>query len=1061
MGPPVSQGVGRLLGVGRDRFRDPFVAQGTWRSGALHVWGWNGVEVAPTAWLYSGFRRIGLDGAPTGWHDSPISYGAVGRVVIDPPESAALYAASVQLDPFNAAVWLSELPPPGTDQLSDSLAWFARVAELARRMVDTDRITPVIRDEGPFTIAAWEPVVDAETGAVVEQLRASMPALCTLGATADVTSMLEQFVDGIARTLLHRTGWKPDLGRQRKPEVQALRATFTSLARPDRVVRGGTDEFAGALTRLRHELDRYRARRHGEPVVVPRLRLLISDDPLDPWGVRLELVDEGDNQRWCTAADIVSATPLAVDLANGESRLGTLHVAAREAAERIADLPGLADLAAGLTPPAGPITAAGPGTAAGFERHPGDGRPGEVELPLDLAEDFLDIAPVELHRMGIELLGPERLVRRRPAVSGEARAAPQDDRTARFSAEAIVEWNMVVDGDEVSDDELARVAEAGATLLFTGHRWVRIDPDELRRKRAELGELRAERDRLTPLQLLQLANGDDSTDDQPQIAWADGGEDGEDDAVGDRHDEVPDLVSSRAAVDERQVDAALEAFSDLDWVRGLLHGLPDEELAETIESSLFVGELRHYQRRGLSWMQLLARLGLGGCLADDMGLGKTATTLAHLVERPGPHLVVCPLSVVRNWRSEAGRFTPKLDVVVHHGANRTKADNDADELFAIDRDRQLVITTYGLLPRDLEHLSGIDWNTVVLDEAQMVKNPNTKAAKAVRRLSAEQKLALTGTPVENRLSELWAILDAVNPGILGGLAGFRERFGTPIERRGDVDAAARLRRLTQPFVLRRTKADKRLLPDLPDKIEQVAYAKLTKEQATLYQGVVDQLLQDAERESGMRRRGLVLAALMRLKQICNHPAHALKDGSRLEGRSGKLSRFDELVSDLLERDERALVFTQFREMGDLLTGHLETRFDLRAPFLHGGVSRSGRDRMVDGFQDGSAPPLLIVSLKAGGTGLNLTAASQVIHYDRWWNPAVEDQATDRAWRIGQRRTVNVHKLVCEGTVEERIGAVIDDKRKLADAVVGNSEAWLSELSTDELRDLVVLGDDDE
>jgi len=344
----------------------------------------------------------------------------------------------------------------------------------------------------------------------------------------------------------------------------------------------------------------------------------------------------------------------------------------------------------------------------------------------------------------------------------------------------------------------------------------------------------------------------------------------------------------------------------------------------------------------------------------------------------------------------------------------------------------------------------------VLDEAQMVKNPNTKAAKAVRALRAEQKLALTGTPVENRLSELWAILDAVNPGLLGSLNSFRERFGTPIERHQDADAAARLRKMTQPFVLRRTKADKRLLPDLPDKIEQVAYAKLTKEQATLYQQVVDQLLHDAEQESGMRRRGLVLAALMRLKQICNHPAHALKDGSRLAGRSGKLTRFDELVTDLLDREERALVFTQFREMGDLLTQHIASEFEFDAPFLHGGVTRTRRDAMVDRFQDGTAPPLLIVSLKAGGTGLNLTAASEVIHYDRWWNPAVEDQATDRAWRMGQQRTVNVHKLVCEGTVEEKIGIVIDDKRKLADAVVGNSEAWLSELSTDDLRDLVVL-----
>jgi SNF2 family DNA or RNA helicase len=541
---------------------------------------------------------------------------------------------------------------------------------------------------------------------------------------------------------------------------------------------------------------------------------------------------------------------------------------------------------------------------------------------------------------------------------------------------------------------------------------------------------------VTPLELLRLANDAElGDDDTPAIS------------IRDEYDDHTGSPDDAAAAD----DAA--------WVRNLLAGLPDERLDETHESSEFVGELRHYQRRALSWLQFLAKLGLGGCLADDMGLGKTATTLAHLLERPGPHLVVCPLSVVRNWSQEAARFTPKLDVKIHHGANRAQGLHEDDTLFESDPERQLVITTYGLLPRDLEHLGEVDWSTVVLDEAQMVKNPNTKAARAVRQLRADQKLALTGTPVENRLSELWSILDAVNPGLLGSLKKFREQFGTPIERHGDELAAARLRRLTQPFVLRRTKADKRLLPDLPDKIEQIAYAKLTREQATLYQQVVDQLLADAEQAKGMRRRGLVLAALMRLKQICNHPAHALGDGSRLAGRSGKLTRFDELVTELLDAGERALVFTQFREMGELLRTHVGDQFHFDPPFLHGGVSRNGRDRMVDAFQDGTGPPLLLVSLKAGGTGLNLTAASQVIHYDRWWNPAVEDQATDRAWRIGQERTVNVHKLVCEGTVEERIGVVIDDKRKLADAVVGTGEAWLSELSTDELRDLVVLETD--
>ena len=551
--------------------------------------------------------------------------------------------------------------------------------------------------------------------------------------------------------------------------------------------------------------------------------------------------------------------------------------------------------------------------------------------------------------------------------------------------------------------ELARAEHAGATLLHTGRRWVRLDPAALRRARRRLLEHQRDHATVDAVTLMRLAG------------------DGEVDAGAGPHTA---------------------------WTAALLDGLPDEHLIEETEDPAFAGELRPYQRRGLAWLRFLDRLGLGGCLADDMGLGKTATTLAHLLTRPGPHLVVCPLSVVHNWRAEAARFTPSMRVVVHHGAERA-ADGELDGA-------ELVITTYGLLPRDLEHLGAVSWSTVVADEAQMIKNPATHAAKALRALGAGQKLALTGTPVENRLADLWAILDAVNPGLLGSRERFRHRFGKPIERDGDGEAAARLRRITQPFVLRRSKADRSLVPDLPDKIEQIAWAGLSKEQAVLYQHVVDQLLADAAATTGMKRRGLVLAALTRLKQICNHPAHVLGDGSRLTGRSGKLARYDELVDELLDVGERALVFTQFRQMGDLLQRHASEHLDLRVPFLHGGVSRARRETMVTDFQAGIGPPLLLVSLKAGGTGLNLTAASQVIHYDRWWNPAVEDQATDRAWRIGQGRTVVVHKLVCEGTVEERIATLIDQKRALADSVVGSGESWLSELSTAELRELVAL-----
>jgi hypothetical protein len=982
------------------RHRPPYVAQGTWRSGALHVWGWNGIDVGSMAWLYGGFRAVGDDGRRAGWHDSPISYGVIGRIDIALDGLPTLHASAVQLDPMATAVWLSELP--GEPYLSDSLAWFARLTELARRTVASSRVVPAVLEEGPFTVARWLPTTTAEIDATLEALAASMPPICVAGSTADVTSIYERLVDGIARGFLHQQGWRPDLGRQRNATAQALRAVFGALAKPDHVVRGGTPEFDTTLDQLRGELDRHRRRLRGEPVVVPRLRLLITDDPLDPWTVRLELVDDRDTSRWCSANDVWDRTAAALEVARSEEHLDGLAETITATVDQVVNVvPGLAELAV---------------------QH----EPTQVELELDVAEDFLDVAPAELSRLGIELIGPERLVRARVRVTGEATAVPPDDRRRQFGAEALVDWKLVVGDEEVSEADVARAAEAGATLLHTGHRWVRIDPDQLRRTRARLTDLQATSSTVTPLQLLRLVD-EEPDDDGPAIQVSD------------------------------TSDPGIDASGD--WIATLLAGLPDERLDETEESPEFAGELRHYQRRGLSWLRFLAGLGLGGCLADDMGLGKTATTLAHLLERPGPHLVVCPLSVVRNWSQEAARFAPKLDVRIHHGPDRSQGLHADDTLFGADPERQLVITTYGLLPRDLEHLGEVDWTTVVLDEAQMVKNPNTKAARAVRALRARQKLALTGTPVENRLSELWSILDAVNPGLLGSQQRFRERFGTPIERHGDEIAAARLRRLTRPFVLRRTKADRRLLPDLPDKIEQIAYAKLTREQATLYQQVVDQLLADAASTEGMRRRGLVLAALMRLKQICNHPAHALGDGSRLAGRSGKLTRFDELVRDLLDQGERALVFTQFREMGELLRIHVGEQFHLEVPFLHGGVSRDGRDRMVEQFQDGSGPPLLVISLRAGGTGLNLTAASQVIHYDRWWNPAVEDQATDRAWRIGQERTVNVHKLVCEGTVEERIGAVIDDKRRLADAVVGTGEAWLSELSTEELRELVVLETD--
>lgn len=477
----------------------------------------------------------------------------------------------------------------------------------------------------------------------------------------------------------------------------------------------------------------------------------------------------------------------------------------------------------------------------------------------------------------------------------------------------------------------------------------------------------------------------------------------------------------------------------------------------------FEGELRPYQERGLGWLVFLGRLGLGACLADDMGLGKTAQLIATLLADPleAPTLVVAPVSLLGNWGRELQRFAPQLPVLIHHGPGRFRgsAAAFARQLASEGGKGQpapVLLTTYGMVSRDLPLLAEMDFGRLVFDEAQQLKNPYTAQSKAAAALRGERRIALTGTPVENRLSELWALMQLLNPGLLGSLRQFRDQFALPIERDHDAEVAARLQRLTAPFLLRRLKSDRGILPDLPGKIEQSEPCTLSAEQASLYQAVVEELLAAAESSDGIERRGLVLAGLTRLKQVCNHPAHYLDDGSALPRRSGKLDRVEELLDAILDAGEKVLIFSQFAAWGERLRAHLQGRYGGEPLWLHGGLTRRVRDAMVQRYAETDGPPIFLLSLKAGGTGLNLTAAAHVIHFDRWWNPAVEDQATDRAHRIGQRRTVHVHKLVCSGTIEERIDAMIQNKRDLAERVVGTGEQWLTELSTAELREVISL-----
>ena len=495
------------------------------------------------------------------------------------------------------------------------------------------------------------------------------------------------------------------------------------------------------------------------------------------------------------------------------------------------------------------------------------------------------------------------------------------------------------------------------------------------------------------------------------------------------------------------------------WLGDLLSGQADRRIEPMATPASFRGELRPYQERGLAWLSFLGGLGLGAVLADDMGLGKSPQTLALLqADRDGgvasgPTLLICPMSLVGNWQHEATKFTPELAVHVHHGADRLAGPQLATAVAAAD----LVITTYGVATRDRAALAQVPWARVVCDEAQNIKNASTRQAQAVRAIPAASRIALTGTPVENRLTELWSIMEFTSPGLLGPAEKFRRRYVIPIERNADTDATDQLKRLTAPFILRRLKTDKAVIADLPDKLEMKVWCNLTTEQASLYQATVDDMMARIEAaEPGIERRGLVLATMAKLKQVCNHPAHLLGDGSRLDGRSGKLARLEETCDEIVEAGDKALCFTQYAEFGRMLQPYLAARLGCAVYFLHGGTSKKRRDEMVAQFQDVAEPAVFLLSLKAGGTGLNLTAANHVIHVDRWWNPAVEDQATDRAFRIGQRRDVQVRKFVCAGTVEERIDQMIEDKKALAQAIIGTGEAWLTELSVAELREVIEL-----
>ncbi|KAB8185733.1 ATP-dependent helicase [Nonomuraea phyllanthi] len=634
-------------------------------------------------------------------------------------------------------------------------------------------------------------------------------------------------------------------------------------------------------------------------------------------------------------------------------------------------------------------------------------RPSELALDTHGAFGFLRQAAPLLQAAGFGVQLPRWAGRSKLGLKLTTRTKAQSAATGQgLGMRELVDFrvDLAVGGETISEAELAELARLKVPLVRVRGQWVELDDRQLKAalravEGARTGEASAEDI------LRHVIQGDDEL---PLVAV-------------DADGVLGDLLSGQA--ERRLVPIGTPAGLD--------------------------ATLRPYQERGLAWLSFLSGLGLGGVLADDMGLGKTITTLALLVhERAAvPTLLVCPMSLVGNWQREAARFAPGLRVYVHHGSGR-----DAARIPEAD----LVITTYGTAQRDLETLREHEWRRVVCDEAQAIKNSGTLQARAVRSIPTGTRLALTGTPVENHLAELWSIMEFANPGLLGPRSRFRTRFQEPIEARQDEQAAQALKRATGPFILRRVKTDKSIISDLPEKLEVKEWCPLTTEQATLYQAVVDDMLDKIDGSEGIERRGLVLATMAKLKQVCNHPAHLLKDGSRLSGRSGKLTRLEQLSEEILAEGEKALLFTQYAEFGTMLQPYLAQRLGTTVLWLHGGLPKKTRDRLVERFQQDDEPMLFVLSLKAAGVGLNLTAANHVVHVDRWWNPAVEDQATDRAFRIGQRKNVQVRKLICAGTLEERVDRLIERKKALAERVVGTGEDWLTDLSTEELREVFQL-----
>ncbi len=925
-----------------------------------------------------------------------------------------LDVAGLQLPPFETTAKLAILPAADVEALPGSIATWVLASKLAMDLVARERVVPTIIRRAGRIEARWAAALGSiEDAARVQLLARSMPpaahavpaAADAAGAVWSPDALLRAYLDAVVDALVRTAQGGPSLSLKSPARPPSTTGNGTWSERW-RTALGGTQrgfETGGFAERsVAEDIERWSGPALGARDRLRacfRLELPASDGA--PFTLRFLLQSPDDPSLLVPAAEAWRT--------KGRS-LEKLGRAFRDPQESLLEALGRA---ARLFPPLASSLA--------------EARPESVDLDPAMAWTFLGEGAAALADAGFGVIVPgeltaagQRRLRLRMRVGGNSRTvAGAVEGVAGLALDELlqVDWEAVIGDEPLTASELTALARQKAPLVQFRGAWVAVDP-------RELGDIQK-----------RLADGTSKLSTREAIQAV---------LAGERHQNGLSVAVSACGVLAELVDR--------------LRNGGNKELGAP---RALKATLRPYQERGLNWLVTMGGLGLGACLADDMGLGKTMQFLAFLLHRHDeapedtrPALLVAPTSVVGNWEREIERFAPSVHIVRHYGGERARTAEEIPQ-----KPGTLVITTYGLLRRDVPVLSKVGWSVIALDEAQNIKNASSATARAVRELRASQRFALTGTPVENRLAELWSILEFANPGLLGPLETFRRDFAVPIERYGNDDAATRLRRIVSPFILRRLKSDKAIIQDLPPKNEMKVVCTLTREQATLYKAVVDEELRHIESSDGIQRRGQVLALLMFTKQICNHPAQYLGETGPLPKRSGKLARITEMLEEAIAAGDKALVFTQFREMGDKLVEHLASTLGCEVIFLHGGTPKKTRDEMVRRFQEEPhGPRIFVLSVKAGGTGLNLTAASHVFHFDRWWNPAVEDQATDRAYRIGQKRAVQVHKLLCAGTVEEKIDQLLEQKRDLASKIVGAGEQWITELDSKELRNLFALSE---